>query len=49
MSLAEALNTTRIPRVAGLTGARMTQVTKRPDRGSLCSSIAMRIGNGSYD
>jgi hypothetical protein len=49
MSHGEALDTTRIPRVTGLTGAHMTLVTNRPDRGSLCSSIAMRTGNGSYD
>jgi hypothetical protein len=32
MSLAEALETTRIPRVAGLTGARTAVVTTRPFR-----------------
>jgi magnesium chelatase family protein len=32
MSLAEALETTRIPRVAGLTGARTAFVTTRPFR-----------------
>jgi magnesium chelatase family protein len=32
MSLAEALETTRIPRVAGLTGARTALVTTRPFR-----------------
>jgi magnesium chelatase family protein len=32
MSLAEALETTRIHRVAGLTGARTTVVTTRPFR-----------------
>jgi magnesium chelatase family protein len=49
MTLAEANETTRIHRVAGLTGGRTTLVTYQPDRGSLCSSIAMRTGNGSYD
>jgi magnesium chelatase family protein len=49
MTLAEAIETTRIHRVAGLTGGRTTLVTYQPDRGSLCSSIAMRTGNGSYD
>jgi predicted ATPase with chaperone activity len=32
MRLAEALETTRIPRVAGLTGTRTTVVTARPCR-----------------
>ena len=32
MSLAEALETTRMPRVAGLTGARAALVTTRPCR-----------------
>jgi magnesium chelatase family protein len=49
MTLAEAIETTRIHRVAGLTGGRTTLVIYPPDRGSLCSSIAMRTGNGSYD
>jgi magnesium chelatase family protein len=49
MTLAEAIETTRIHRVAGLTGDRTTAVTNRRDRGSLCSSIAMRTGNSSYD
>jgi predicted ATPase with chaperone activity len=49
MTLAKAMETTRIHRVAGLTGDRTTLVTTRPDRGSLCSSIATRTGNGSYD
>jgi predicted ATPase with chaperone activity len=49
MTLAEAIETTRIHRVAGLTCGRTTLVTYRPDRGSLCSSIAMRTGNGSDD
>ena len=47
LSLAEALETTRMHRVAGRTGAHMTLVTRRPDRGSLCSSLAMRTGNGT--
>jgi sigma54-dependent transcription regulator len=49
MSLAEALETTRIHRVAGLTGDRAALVTDGRDRGSFCSSIARRTGNGSYD
>jgi magnesium chelatase family protein len=48
MTLAEALETTRIHRVAGLTGERTALVTNRRDRSSLCSSIAMLTGNGSY-
>jgi magnesium chelatase family protein len=35
MRLAEALETTRIPRVAGLTGARTAVVTTRPCRATL--------------
>jgi magnesium chelatase family protein len=49
MTLAKAIETTRIHRVAGRTGDLTTLVTTRPDRGSLCSSIATRTGNGSYD
>jgi magnesium chelatase family protein len=49
MTLAEAIETTCIHRVAGLTGDRTALVTTRPDRGSLYSSIAMRTGNGSCD
>jgi hypothetical protein len=49
MTLAEAIETTRIHRVAGLTGDCTALVTNRPDCGSLCSSIAMRTGNGSCD
>jgi hypothetical protein len=48
MTLTATLGTTRIHRMAGLTGDCTTLVTNRPDRGSLCSSIAMRTGNGSY-
>jgi hypothetical protein len=48
-TLAEAIKTTRIHRVAGLTGGRTTLVTYQTDRGSLCSAIAMRTGNGSDD
>jgi hypothetical protein len=46
---AEALETTRIPCVAGRTGARTAQVTARRDRSSLWSSMAMRTRNASYD
>jgi predicted ATPase with chaperone activity len=49
MTLAEAIENTRIHSVAGLTGERTALVTNRPNRGSLCSSITMRTGNGSYD
>jgi hypothetical protein len=49
MTLAEAIETTRIARVTGLTGDRIALVTARRDRSSLWSSIAMRTGNGSYD
>src|SRR5262245_42728165 len=49
MTLAEAIETTRIHRVAGLTGERTALVTTRRDLSSFWSSIAMRTGNGSYD
>jgi magnesium chelatase family protein len=49
ITLAEALETTRIPRVAGRTGGRTALVTARRDRSSLWSSIALRTGNGNYD
>jgi predicted ATPase with chaperone activity len=49
MTLAEAIETTCIHRVAGVTGDRTAVVTNRRDRSSLCSSIATRTGNGSYD
>ena len=45
MALAEAIETMRIHRVAG----RSILVTDGRDRSSLCSSIAMCTGNGSYD
>jgi predicted ATPase with chaperone activity len=45
MSLAEVIKTTHIHRVAG----RRPLVTDGRDRSSLCSSIATRTGNGSYD
>ena len=48
MTLAEAIETTRIHSVAGLTGDRTVLVTNRRDRSSLCSSIATLTGNGSY-
>jgi predicted ATPase with chaperone activity len=48
MSLAEAIETTRIHRVAGLTSPRTTLVTTRPYRGGVCYTIAMRTGNGGY-
>jgi predicted ATPase with chaperone activity len=49
MTLAEAIETTRIHSVAGLTGDRTALVTNRRDRGSLRSSTATRTGNGSDD
>jgi predicted ATPase with chaperone activity len=49
MTLAEAIEITRIHSVAGFTGERAALVTNRPDCGSLCSSIVMRTGNGSCD
>src|SRR5262245_47448142 len=49
MTLAEAIETTRIPRVAGRLGDRTAVVTTRRDRRSLWSSMAMRTGNGSYE
>lgn len=44
-TLVDRLATTRIHRITGCT----TLVTDGRDRGSLCSAIAMRTGNGSYD
>jgi magnesium chelatase family protein len=49
MTLAEAIETTRIHSVAGLIGERTALVTTRPDCSGLGSLIAMRTGNGSYD
>jgi magnesium chelatase family protein len=49
MTLAEALETTRLHRVASLTGTRRALVTTRPFRGGLHYSIVMHTGNGSYD
>ena len=49
MTLAEALETTRLRRVASPTGDRTALVTTRRDRSSLWSSMAMRTGNSSYD
>jgi hypothetical protein len=43
-TLVDSLATTRIHRVAH----RTTLVTDGGDRSSLCSSIAMRTGNGRY-
>ena len=48
MRLADAIETTRLHHVAGLTGGRTTLVTTRPYRGGLCYTIAMRTGNGGY-
>jgi hypothetical protein len=48
MSLAEAIETTRIHRVAGRTDGRTALVTTRPCRGGLCYSIAMSTGIGIY-
>jgi predicted ATPase with chaperone activity len=49
MTLAEVIETTRIHSVAGLTGDRTALVTNRRDCSCLSSSIATRMGNGSYD
>jgi hypothetical protein len=49
MTLAEALETTRLPHAAGRTGDRTALVTTRRDRSSLWSSMLMRTGNGSCD
>jgi Magnesium chelatase, subunit ChlI len=49
MTLAEAIETTRIHRVAGLTGDRRALVTTRPFRGGLYYAIVMHTGNGSDD
>jgi Magnesium chelatase, subunit ChlI len=48
MSLAEALETTRIHRVAGRTGGRTAVATTRPFHGDLCYAIGMSTGNGIY-
>jgi hypothetical protein len=48
-TLAEAIKTTHIHRVADLTGDRTGLVTNRRDRSCLCSSIATLTGNGRYD
>ena len=48
MSLAEAIETTRMHRVAGLIDGRTTLVTGRPFHGGLCDPIAMRTGDSSY-
>jgi Magnesium chelatase, subunit ChlI len=47
MTLAEAIETTRIHSVAGLTDGRAAPVTSRPFRGGLCYSITMSTGNSS--
>ena len=56
MRLAEALETTRLPRVAGLTGARTAMVTRRPcrapphtlaDVGRIGGGQGPRLGEGS--
>jgi magnesium chelatase family protein len=46
MTLAEAVETTRLPRVAGLTGGRTALVTTRPFRAHHTLSDAGRIGGG---
>jgi hypothetical protein len=48
-TLAEALKTTHIYRVADLTGTRRALLTTRPFRGGLYCSLVMHTGNGSYD
>jgi magnesium chelatase family protein len=49
LTLPEAIETTRIHRVADLTGTHRALVTTRPFRGGLYYSIVMHTGNGSYD
>jgi magnesium chelatase family protein len=46
MSLAEAIETTRIHRVAGLTGDRTTVVTTRPCRASHHTIFDVRLVGG---
>jgi magnesium chelatase family protein len=46
MTLAEALDTTRIPRVAGLTGAHTAVVRTRPCRPPIMISEVGLIGGG---
>jgi predicted ATPase with chaperone activity len=48
LSLAEALEIPACP-ASPASSAHMTLVTKRSNRGRLCSSIAMRTGNGRDD
>jgi predicted ATPase with chaperone activity len=48
MTLAEALDTTCIHRVAGLTGERTAVITTRPCHAGLCYSMAMSTGDSSY-
>jgi Magnesium chelatase, subunit ChlI len=47
MTLAEAIETTRIHRVAGRTDGRTALVSSRRFRGGLCYSIAMSMGHSS--
>jgi predicted ATPase with chaperone activity len=49
MTLPEAIETTRIHRLAGRTGDRTAMITARRDHSSLWSYMAMRTGNGNYD
>jgi hypothetical protein len=48
MRVAEALDTTRMNRVAGRTGGRTAVVTTRPFHGGLRYSMPMSTGNGIY-
>jgi magnesium chelatase family protein len=47
MSVADAIETTRIHRVAGLTDGRTALVTSRRVRGGPCYSIAMSTDNSN--
>jgi hypothetical protein len=45
--MADAIDTTRIPRVTGLSSGRTALITTRPFHGGLCDLIAMSTGNSS--
>src|SRR5215475_4562634 len=48
MTLADALDTTRIQSVAGFTDGRTALVTGRQFPSGLCDSMALSTGNSSY-
>jgi hypothetical protein len=47
MTLAAAIDTTRIHSVAGRTSGRTALITTRPFHSGLCDPIAMSTGNSS--